>query len=98
MAAAFGEQIAVPAAGCESRSHPAANLPSEPFAMAVHRCPECGLENSDDMPVCTRCGHTLKPQAASTRGMLLNAYNIGCLILLAVLTGGFVYWLVGILT
>jgi hypothetical protein len=34
----------------------------------------------------------------AVRRRLLKAYNVGCLIIVGVLAGAFVYWLVGLLS
>jgi predicted nucleic acid-binding Zn ribbon protein len=62
--------------------------------MALTHCPACNGEISDGTATCYHCGEVLKPEQDHVRRVLLKAYNVGCLIVLALLTSAFVFWLV----
>jgi predicted nucleic acid-binding Zn ribbon protein len=66
--------------------------------MPPTHCPACDGKVSSDASSCFRCGAVLDPDADRTRRILVKAYNIGCLLVLALLTGAFFFWLAGVLT
>jgi predicted nucleic acid-binding Zn ribbon protein len=67
-------------------------------AMSLTPCPGCSREIPDTASTCPHCGQTLQPARERVTGTLLKAYNIGCLIVLALLTLAFLYWLVGVVS
>jgi len=62
--------------------------------MALAQCAECGQETSGAASACPHCGYAEDPKTDRTRKVLLRAYNIGCLAILALLTIVLVYRLV----
>jgi predicted nucleic acid-binding Zn ribbon protein len=60
--------------------------------MALIRCPNCNGEISDTAPTCSHCGHVVRPKKERMTRLLLSAYNIGCLAILAMLATAFVVW------
>jgi predicted nucleic acid-binding Zn ribbon protein len=65
--------------------------------MASIHCPKCQGELSDSVATCPHCDHVVQPNKERFMRLLLNAYNIGCLVILAMLATAFVVWLLNVL-
>lgn len=59
--------------------------------MAPTRCTTCGQEVEPAAEACPHCGSAVQAPRDRARSVLLNAYSVGCLTILALLTVVLVY-------
>jgi len=62
--------------------------------MASSVCAECGHPVAGGDERCEGCGAGVEHETDRTRRVLLKVYNVGCLLILALLAIAFVAWLV----